>query len=86
MGWINLSTTQYHLCYATHGSWNNTLVKSKASLIDCKKINIKLRKESFYASHMYSFCHDVAFEDMGSATADDNNPFAGLEEDDEDAI
>ena len=35
---------------------------------------------------MYSFCHDVAFEDMASATADDNNPFAGLEEDDEDAI
>ena len=35
---------------------------------------------------MYSFCHDVAFEDMASATADDNNPFAGLEEDNEDAI
>ena len=62
--WVNLSIVQYHLCYATHGSRNNTFVKSKALLIGGKKINIKLRKESFYATYIYSFCHDVAFEGM----------------------
>ena len=40
------------------------LVKSKVSLISGKKINIKLRKESFCTSYMYFFCHDVAFEGM----------------------
>ena len=64
MGWVNLSTAQYHLCYATQGWRNNMFVKSKVSLIGVKKINIKLRKESFYASFIYSFCHDVAFEGM----------------------
>ena len=48
IGWVNLSTTQYHLCYANHGSRNNTFVKRKIWLICDKKINIRLRKESFY--------------------------------------
>ena len=46
MGGVNLSTTQYHICYANHGSRNNTFIKAMYRSLVVRRLTSILEKKA----------------------------------------